>query len=200
MQFCPDCGTKMSEDTQFCPECGRPLAIEQATKGKSKWKIAEIVVGCIIAVIVIVVVATRPPATVEPEPAIPAHFTTYTDEIGLFSISYPPEWELDFETIEETEQLIKDIIRSISSDLPVEDVSLIFLAGVPTERGLFPSVNIIVEPCPLIVCTHDAVVRAEVEGGKEIWPDYHDFSRIKTTIDNRTATIIEYQNTIGSVT
>jgi hypothetical protein len=25
------------------------------------------------------------------EPEIPAHFTTYTDEAGLFSISYPPD-------------------------------------------------------------------------------------------------------------
>jgi len=33
MPFCPDCGTKVSEDTQFCPECGRPLAIGQDIKG-----------------------------------------------------------------------------------------------------------------------------------------------------------------------
>ena len=201
MPFCPNCGTEVSEDTRFCPECGRPfMMVEQAGNGKNKKKIVGIIAACIVAIIVLVVIATRLPISREPEPPIPAHFTTYTDELGLFSISYPPEWELDFETIEETEQFIKDIISSISSDLPVEDVSLIFLAGVPTERGLFPSVNIIVEPCPLIVCTHDAVVRAEIEGGKEIWPDYHDFSRTKTTIDNRTATIIEYQNTVGSVT
>lgn len=34
MPFCPDCGTKVSEETQFCPECGRPLAIGQDVKGK----------------------------------------------------------------------------------------------------------------------------------------------------------------------
>ena len=34
MQFCPDCGTKVSEETQFCPECGGRLAIDQDVKGK----------------------------------------------------------------------------------------------------------------------------------------------------------------------
>ena len=199
MPFCPDCGTEVSEDTRFCPECGRPLEIGQTVKGKSKKKLAGIIVACTIAIIVIVVMATRPPTPMEPEPAIPAHFTTYTDELGLFSISYPPEWELTLWVIEETEQAVKDIISSINSDLPVEKVSLIFLAGVPSQLGLFPSVNIIVEPCPVIVCTHDAMIKAEIEGAKEIWPDYHDFSRVKTTVDNRTATIIEAQATIAEL-
>jgi uncharacterized repeat protein (TIGR02543 family) len=63
MPVCPDCGTQVSEDedTRFCPECGRPLAIGQAVKGKSKKKLAGIIVACIIAIIVIIVIATRPP-------------------------------------------------------------------------------------------------------------------------------------------
>jgi len=31
MPFCPDCGTKVTEDTRFCHECGHPLPIEQTT-------------------------------------------------------------------------------------------------------------------------------------------------------------------------
>lgn len=61
MPFCPDCGTQVSEETRFCPECGRPLAVGEAVKGKSKKKLAGIIVACIVAVIVIVVIATRPP-------------------------------------------------------------------------------------------------------------------------------------------
>jgi uncharacterized repeat protein (TIGR02543 family) len=63
MSFCPDCGTQVSEDgeTRFCPECGRRLVIGQAVKGKSKKKLAGIIVACTIAIIVIVVIATRPP-------------------------------------------------------------------------------------------------------------------------------------------
>lgn len=196
MPFCPDCGTNVSEDTQFCPECGRRLAVGQDVKGKSKKKLAGIIVACIIASIVIVVLVTRPPTSKEPEPPIPAHFTTYTDELGLFSISYPPEWELALEVIEEAEQATKDLIRSIDSDLPVEQVSVLFAAGIPSEIGLIPSVSIVVESLPGIVWTHDAVVKAEIEWLKAIASNYYEFSRVKTTIDNRTATIIVSQVTI----
>ena len=104
MPFCANCGTEVSEDTRFCPECGHPLLIMgQAGNGKNKKKIAAIIAACIIAIIVIVVVATRPPASTDPEPAIPAHFATYTDELGIYRISYPPEWELDLESVDDIE-------------------------------------------------------------------------------------------------
>jgi len=142
------------------------------------------------------IIVTKPFETIptvpeEPEPAIPAHFTTYTDELVLFSISYPPEWELAQGVIEEAEQAIKDIISSIASDLPLEEASVILIAGLPTMIGFNPNVNIVVEPPPGM--THDEVVTAEIEGLKAVVSDYHEFSRVKTTIDNRTATIIEWQ-------
>jgi predicted nucleic acid-binding Zn ribbon protein len=196
MPFCPDCGIKVSEDTRFCPECGRPLVIEQTAKRTSKTKLAGIIAACIIAIIVIVVIAIRPPISIEPEPAIPAHFTTYTDELGLFSISYPPEWELALELIEEAEQAMNDLIRSIDSGLPVEQVSCLFAAGIPSGINLIPSVSITVESLPGIVWTHDVVVRAEIESAKAIASNYYEFSRVKTTVDNRTATIIVSQATI----
>jgi len=61
MLFCPDCGTKVSEETQFCPECGRPLAIGPAVKGKSKKKLTGIIVACVIAIIVIIVLFSIKP-------------------------------------------------------------------------------------------------------------------------------------------
>ena len=193
MPFCPDCGTKVSEDTRFCPECGRPLAIGQDAKGMSKKKIGGIVVACIAAIIVIAVIATRPPISVEPEPVIPAHFTTYTDELGLFSISYPPEWELTLEHMEGTEQYAKDIISSITSDLPIEEAHFIFMAGLYGEGT---NVNIAVEPLPAIIRTHDEMVIAQIEALKAVVSDYHEFSRVKTTIDNRMATIVECRATL----
>lgn len=182
MPFCPDCGTQVSEDTRFCPECGRPfMVIGQAVNGKNKKKIAGIIAACIVAIIVIVVIATRPPTPVEPEPAIPAHYTTYTDEQGLFTISYPPEWELALELMEEIEQT------------ELEEVSLLLIAGLPFLGGFNPNINIAVAPCPLIVCTHDAMVTGEIEGMQATDPGYQELSRVKTTIDNRTATILVSQ-------
>ena len=191
MPFCPDCGTEISEDTRFCPECGRPLEIEQAVKGKSKAKLVGIIVACVIAIIVIVIIATRPPTSVESEPAIPAHYTTYTDELALFSISYPPDWEIALDVIEEAGQAVKDIISSINSDLPVEDVHYLFMAGLPTIEGYYrPNVNITVGPCAAIICTHDAMIKAEIEGIKAISPDYRELLRVRTSVDGRTATIL----------
>lgn len=139
------------------------------------------------------------PTPEEPELAIPAHFTTYTDELSLFSISYPPEWEPVLEVIEELEQATKDIISSITSDVPLEEVSFIFAAGLPTMEGFQPNVTIVVESLPGINWTHDEVVTASIEGIKAVASDYHEFSRVKTTVDNRTATIIESQSTIAGV-
>lgn len=196
MPFCPDCRTEVSEDTQFCPECGRRLTIGQDAKGMSKKKIAGIIAGCIIAIIVIVVIATHPPTSIEPEPAIPAHFTTYTDELGIFSISYPPEWELDLESMEEIEQFSQEIISSITSDIPLEEAHFIFMAGLPGEGT---NVNIVVEPLPAIISTHDQLVTAAIESLKLVVSDYYEFSRVKTTIDNRTATIIDSQANIAGL-
>ncbi len=163
----------------------------------SKKKLAAIIVACTIAIIVIVVIATRPPTPEEPEPPIPAHFTTYTDSLGLFSISYPPEWEPALEYLEEIEQFARDIISSITSDIPMEEAHFLFMAGLPTMEGFRPNFNIVVEPLSEIMWTHDEVVTAAIEGIKAVVSDYHEFSRVKTTIDNRTATIIECQGTIA---
>ena len=63
---------------------------------------------CIASVLVLALVIVapgcaeeEPPTVIEPE--IPAHFTTYTDEAGLFSISYPPDWEPTLSQMEAVE-------------------------------------------------------------------------------------------------
>jgi len=129
------------------------------------------------------------------EPAIPAHYTTYTNEAGLFSISYPPEWETALSLIPDLEAGVKDVITSIESDLPVGNARTIFLAGLPIEGGYAPNVNIGVESMPGIVWTHDKVVEAEITGIKQIIPDYHEFSRVKTTVGGREATIVDCEGT-----
>jgi len=58
MPLCPYCHTVVSEDYQFCPECGRPLVIEPGVKGKSRTKLVGIIAGCIVAIIIITVLAT----------------------------------------------------------------------------------------------------------------------------------------------
>ena len=61
MPTCPICGTEIREGEGFCPKCWRRLTGQQAAKGKSKKKLAAIIVPCVIAVIVAVVLTTHLP-------------------------------------------------------------------------------------------------------------------------------------------
>jgi hypothetical protein len=130
-----------------------------------------------------------------PEPAIPAHFTTFTDESGLYSISYPPDWVLALSEIEGLEQAMKELITSIESDAAVEKTTVIFLAGLAIEMGYSPNVNILVESLPEAASTHDKMIEMEVNGIKYFLDDYHEFSRVKTTVGGREATILEWEGT-----
>jgi hypothetical protein len=126
---------------------------------------------------------------------IPANYTTYKDEAGLFSISYPPDWEAALSVIPDAEAAIKDVINAVNSDVPIENAHVIFFAGIRRENNYAPNVNIGVEAIPGIVLTHNSLVEAEVTGIKGIIPDYHEFSRVKTTVDGRDATIINWEGT-----
>ena len=129
MRLCPYCHTQLIEDAPFCPECRRPLAVigqavpitGQAVEGKSKKKLA-VIIACVIASIVIVVLVTHPLISMA-EPPIPAYFTTYTDELGLFSISYPPEFDLISELIDE--QATQNIISSINSGITIKEAYMV---------------------------------------------------------------------------
>ena len=55
MPTCPICGTEIEEGAGFCAECWRRLTGQQAARGKSKNKLAAIIVPCVIAIIVAVV-------------------------------------------------------------------------------------------------------------------------------------------------
>lgn len=58
MPSCPICGTKVSEGAGFCPKCLRRLMTGKAVKGKSKKKLVGIIVACVIAISVVIVIAT----------------------------------------------------------------------------------------------------------------------------------------------
>ena len=119
---------------------------------------------------------------------IPAHFITYTDEVGLFSISYPPEWELIPET-GTLEQTVKEFMQNLERDLPLERVSLIFVAGVPCGEGHDPNVCIYVELLPGGAGTLDEVVDAAIQESKSFLQDYREFSRVRITVNGKQAIV-----------
>jgi len=129
------------------------------------------------------------------QPEIPADFTTYTDEVGLFSVSYPSDWEPALSVIPDLETGVKDVIKAIDSNLPLDKVRYIFFAGIPTETGYMPNVNIGVEPYLAGIYTHDAMMEAEIRGMKRLVPDIRILSQTKTNVGGREATILE---TVGT--
>lgn len=134
--------------------------------------------------------------TTNAEPNIPSNYTTYTDEQGLFSISYPNDWEPMLSIMEEAMNNIKDIINSSNKDIPIEKATMIFVAGLLSEQDSYlPNVNIMIEPMPLLVRNHNQLIEAEVSGVKSVITDYHEISRTKTAVDGREATIIKWEGT-----
>jgi hypothetical protein len=136
---------------------------------------------------------------VVPEPSIPSTYSTYTDEAGLFSISYPPDWEPALASIEQLESLTREIISSMNSDLPVEQGNMIFVCGLPVQDGYSPSVIIAINPVPSQIGNHNKMVESEVASLKKFLSDYQEFTRLKVTVDGREATIIDWEGTYPQV-
>ena len=85
----------------------------------------------------------------------------------------------------------------MNSDLPVGKVTYLFAAGLPPDNTT--SVMIAIEPMSTLVFTHNQMVEVEIKGIKQTVTDYHEFSRIKTTVNGREATIIDWEGTYPQV-
>ena len=137
---------------------------------------------------------TPAPAPVPtPETSIPANYSTYTEE-GLFSISYPSNWEIVTSAAQELLPEVKEQLQSVAPELSFEQISMIFYAGMPVEGGYMPNVNIIVEPF-LRAFTVDEYAEASTRGIKEVTISYREFSRTKKDIGGREAYILDCEAT-----
>jgi len=149
--------------------------------------------------------STEPAAVLPPsqqsmasDPEIPANYITYTDDLKLFSISYPSDWEPALSNIEDMEKEAKEAINDMQSGLPLESASVIFYAGQLVEAGYYdPNVTIVVEPIPEGFRTIDQVAESGIASVKMIAQDYREFSRVKTVINGREATIVDYEGTFS---
>lgn len=142
--------------------------------------------------------APSPVTAPAPETLIPTNYSTYTEE-GLYSISYPSDWEPALSIIEEINQEAKEIIKSEDPEIPIEQAVIIFIAGIPMEGGYMPNVNITVETFPRAL-TVDEYVEGGVQSLKRLMPDYYEFSRTRKDIGGRDAIILDCEGshyTIG---
>jgi hypothetical protein len=84
MPTCPICGTEIKEGAGFCPKCWSRLTGQQATKGKSKKKLAAIIAPCIIAIIVAVVLTTH-------LPPVPSGHVAEAESVGISAFDFAKE-------------------------------------------------------------------------------------------------------------
>lgn len=143
--------------------------------------------------------ATAPTLTPTPEaeqpsePAIPANFTTYTHE-GLFSISYPSDWQPATLIMEELLEETKVEMEAQYPGVPLENIGILFLAGKETWEGYYPAVNIVTDLRSAGYWTLDEVDEANSRWDRENTIGYKELSLYKVIVDGREASILDSED------
>ena len=145
--------------------------------------------------------ASCKPTKIEPAEAeignfkIPADYSTYTYE-GLFSISYPQSWVPATSVMEDLFEQAKDWLEDLDPESYSEDTSILFLGGIPTLEGYYPSVTIVVMPRSLGYWALDEIVEAEHQWSLtyEAIADYREISRTRTNIGGLEAIVCETED------
>ena len=126
--------------------------------------------------------------------SIPTNFTTYTDEVNFFSISYPANWEPAFSIIESLKQRTDNYMNSIDSKGSLEKSNIVFFGGVPLDSGYYnPNISILVEPLGGDNVKLEDIVEDVVREYKSVAEEYREFSRTKTIINGRKAIILDLE-------
>lgn len=128
------------------------------------------------------------------ESSIPTNFTTYIDEINLFSISFPTDWVPAFSIIESLKQWTDNYMNSIDEKGSLEKSNIVFFGGVPLDSGHYnPNISILAEPLGDDNVKLEDMVEDLVREYKKVAEKYREFSRTKTIIDGRKAIILEFE-------
>jgi hypothetical protein len=99
--------------------------------------------------------------------------------------------------LEDLEAVVQDLLSSIDSGLPIDQVSYLFAAGLPTDLGWEPSINIVVESLPFPVSTLDEAVDAEIAGIQSFVDVYMEIYRTNMFIGGNEATVLYWEAILG---
>jgi hypothetical protein len=82
----------------------------------------------------------------ESNQSIPSNFSTYTHE-GLFSISYPKEWQPALSIIESLRQKTNEYLKSTGGTGILDKTQVVFLGGIQfADDSYNPNVSVSVTP------------------------------------------------------
>lgn len=126
-----------------------------------------------------------------PETPVPEHFSTYTSE-GLFSISYPPDWEPAMSVLEELEEAIKQWYKSVGQESQAREMQLAFYGEKITHEGYNPYVTVQMQPRGFWAL--DAWIKADSQWCRDNLEKYVEYSTIRTVIGGKEAIISLWQD------
>jgi len=132
----------------------------------------------------------------ETEWAVPASYTSYTDSTGLFTISYPANWEElpDSAGVDETE--MENLIEKINSGT-LDDAGPIYYWGFPSENSFNPTCSLVVEPRGNSQRDIRQVMEESIGFMQEIWTGFQQISLEYGKKDGRDIATLEYLATIS---
>lgn len=142
-----------------------------------------------------------PALDTSPQDTIPSGWTTYSNEIAGFSISYPSDWEV----LQLDETAVEELFTQIENATGVEvQTASALQAGLPLPdgTGYRPIVSIFVEPIP------DSALDLSLDAYTELWlqnaalasPSYEATKRTKAIVGGNESMIVHASYEIGELT
>jgi len=130
--------------------------------------------------------------------ACSSSYTTYKSPAGLFGISYPPDWDLALDSIQDVNGVEKNVIDAINSNTPLASAQYIFFADKGPGAG--PAVAVSVESVAVTDYAYDKVIEAylaEIKQSKSVSISFNSIDQVKTKVGGKQAAILDLDYNIG---
>ncbi len=130
---------------------------------------------------------------------VPANYITHVDSTGLFSVSYPPDWEENPNPRGVDLLSTNYVSESLKSGNPMEQWGYIFFWGIPTKIGFHPSCNIVVEPLPATINSIQQVMEEQIAMMNAVFDEFKELSLQTLVNDGRESAVLEYKAIMNGV-
>jgi len=128
--------------------------------------------------------------------AIPANYISHTDETGLFTVSYPSNWEEIPNPIGVDEGEMQYLIEKTNQGI-LDDAGPVYFWGFPSEGNFNPICSLVVEPRDESQPNIQQVMDETTSIMGELWSGFQQVSLEYENIYGREVAILEYTATIS---
>ena len=85
-------------------------------------------------------------------------------------------------------------MESIDPEAQIEGVQFLFMGGILSEEGYYPSVSIAIGPRSVGYWELDEIVEVESQWGREYLQKYREYSQVRSVVDGRDAIIVDSED------